>query len=46
MTVRQRIQQSIRQSDTAARMGGEEYSVLLRNIEDKIIDPQYSLTNP
>lgn len=35
VTVGQRIQQSIRQSDTAARMGGDEYSVLIRDIEDK-----------
>lgn len=34
-TVGKRIQTCIRKSDTAARMGGDEYSVLLRGIEDK-----------
>lgn len=35
ITVGQRIQKCIRKSDTAARMGGDEYSALLRNPKDK-----------
>lgn len=35
ITAGQRIQKYIRKSDTAARMGGDEYSVLLRGIRDK-----------
>lgn len=33
--VGKRIQNCIRKEDTAARMGGDEYSALLRDIEDK-----------
>lgn len=35
ITVGKRIEKCIRKVDTAARMGGDEYSVLLRDIEDK-----------
>lgn len=35
ITVGQRIQKCIRKSDTAARMGGDEYSALIRGIKDK-----------
>lgn len=35
ITVGKRIEKCIRKADTAARMGGDEYSVLLRDIEDK-----------
>lgn len=35
ITVGQRIQKCIRKSDTVARMGGDEYSALLRGVEDK-----------
>ncbi|WP_353893608.1 diguanylate cyclase [Proteinivorax hydrogeniformans] len=35
ITVGQRVQKCIRKSDTAARMGGDEYSALLRGIGDK-----------
>lgn len=35
ITVGKRIETCIRKADTAARMGGDEYSVLLRDIEDK-----------
>ncbi len=35
ITIGQRIQKCIRKSDTAARMGGDEYSALLRGVEDK-----------
>lgn len=35
ITIGQRIQKCIRKSDTVARMGGDEYSALLRGIEDK-----------
>ncbi|WP_028829869.1 sensor domain-containing diguanylate cyclase [Proteocatella sphenisci] len=35
ISVGQRIQKYIRKSDTAARMGGDEYSVILRGIRDK-----------
>ncbi len=35
ITVGKRIQHCIRKSDTVARMGGDEYSVLLRGFEDK-----------
>lgn len=35
ITVGKRIKKCIRKSDTAARMGGDEYSALLRGIEDK-----------
>jgi histidinol-phosphatase (PHP family) len=34
-TVGQRILKCIRKSDTAARMGGDEYSALIRGIEDR-----------
>lgn len=34
VTVGKRIQSCIRKSDTAARMGGDEYAALLRNISD------------
>lgn len=35
IAVGKRIQKCIRKSDTAARMGGDEYSAILRGIEDK-----------
>lgn len=35
ITVGKRIQQCIRKSDTAARMGGDEYSALLLDVQDK-----------
>ncbi|MGF7184247.1 histidinol-phosphatase (PHP family) [Desulfitispora alkaliphila] len=39
ITVAKRIQKCIRKPDTAARMGGDEFTVILRNIENrKVID--------
>lgn len=41
ITVGNRLSNSIRKSDTAARMGGDEFTIILRNIEDIV-----NLDNP
>lgn len=35
ITVGNRLLQCVRKSDTVARMGGDEYTVILKNVEDK-----------